>query len=87
MNKLNLCMLRQNVIPFWKEIFVAFKMASNIKKHSLYFSSYRRLYKGLSRILKFFSEANCNTCFGTSADIVSYLCKFETKWLHILDTH
>ena len=24
-------MLRQNVIPFWKEIFVAFKMALNIK--------------------------------------------------------
>ena len=26
-------MLRQNVIPFWKELFVAFKMAPNIKKH------------------------------------------------------
>ena len=26
-------MLRQNVIPFWKDLFVAFKMASNIKKH------------------------------------------------------
>ena len=33
-------MLRQNVIPFWKELFVVFKMAPNIKKHSLYFSSY-----------------------------------------------
>ena len=30
-------MLRQNIIPFWKELFVAFKMAPNIKKHSLYF--------------------------------------------------
>ena len=47
-------MLRQNVIPFGKELFVAFKMAPNIKKHSLYFSSYNRLYKGYSCILKFF---------------------------------
>ena len=47
-------MLRQNVIPFWKELFVAFKMASNIKKHSLYFSSYKLLYKGHSCILKCF---------------------------------
>ena len=47
-------MLRQNVIPFWKELFVAFKMAPNIKKNSLYFSSYRRLYKGHSCILAFF---------------------------------
>ena len=47
-------MLRQNVIPFVKELFVAFKMAPKIKKHSLYFSSYRRLYKGHSCILKFF---------------------------------
>ena len=46
--------LQQNVLPFWKELFVAFKMAPNIKKHSLYFSSYRRLYKGHSCILKFF---------------------------------
>ena len=38
-------MLRQNVIPFWKELFVAFKMAPNIKTHSLYFSSYRSLKK------------------------------------------
>ena len=30
-------MLRQNVIPFWKELFVAFKMTPNIKKHSLFF--------------------------------------------------
>ena len=47
-------LLRQNVIPFWKELFVAFKMARNIKKHSLYVSSYRRLYKSHSCILKFF---------------------------------
>ena len=46
--------LRQNVIPLWKELFVAFKMAPNIKKHSLYFSSYRPLFKGHSCILKFF---------------------------------
>ena len=47
-------MLRQNVIPFWKELFVAFKMAQNIKKHSLYFPSYKPLYKGYSCIRKFF---------------------------------
>ena len=47
-------MLRQNVIPFWKELFVALKMPSSIKKHSQYSSSYRRLYKGLFSILKFF---------------------------------
>ena len=77
-------MLQQNVIPFWKELFVAFKMAPNIKQHSLYSSSYRRLYKGHACIVKF-SEANCHTRFGTCADIVSYLCKFETKWHQILD--
>ena len=47
-------MLWQNVIPYWKELFVAFKMVPNIKKHSLYFSSHRRLYKGHFCILKFF---------------------------------
>ena len=47
-------MLRQNAIPVGKELFVAFKMVSKIKKHSLYFSSYRRLYKGHSCILKYF---------------------------------
>ena len=48
-------MLRLNVIPFWKElVFVVFKMAPNIKEHTLNFSSYRPLYKGHSCILKFF---------------------------------
>ena len=78
-------MLRQNAIPFWKELFVAFKMAPHIKKHSLYFFSYRPLYKGHSYILKFFSEANCYARFGTCADIVSYICKFLTKWHQNLD--
>ena len=68
-------MLRQNAIPFWKELFVAFKMAPNIKTHSLYFLSYRPLFKGHSCILKFF-EAKYNARFGTRADIVSYLCQF-----------
>ena len=77
-------MLRQNAIPFWKELFVPFKMAPNITLNSLYFSSYRRLYEGYSCILAFF-EANCHARLGTCADIVSYLCKFETKWHHILD--
>ena len=71
-------MLRQNVIPFWKEIFVGFKMEPNIKKNSLYFSSYNPVYWR-------FSEANCHAHFGTCADIVSYLCKFETKWHKILN--
>ena len=77
-------MLRQNVIPFWKELFVAFKMTPNIKKRSLYFSSYKRLYKGHSGVLKFFGSKLPYT-FGTCADIVPYLCKFETKWHQILD--
>ena len=47
-------MKRQNAIHFWKELFVAFKMALNIKTHSLYISSNRRLYKSHSCILKFF---------------------------------
>ena len=68
-------MLQQNVIPFWKELFVAFIMAPNIKKHTLYFSSYRPIYKGHTCILKF-SEANCYARFCTRADIESYLCKF-----------
>ena len=53
-------LLRQNVIPFWKELFVAFKMVPNITKHSLYFSSYIPLYmyKGHSCMLKFVFEAN-----------------------------
>ena len=67
--------LRQNVIPFWKKLSVAFKMTPTIKKHSLYFLSYRRLYKNHFCILKF-SEANCNARIGTCADIVSYLAKF-----------
>ena len=46
--------LQQNVIPLWKQLFVVFKMTPNIEKHSLYFSSYRRLYKGHSCILTFF---------------------------------
>ena len=65
-------------------VFVAFKMAPSIKKHSLYFSNYRHLYKGHSSILEF-SEANSNSRFVTCADIASYLCKFETKWHQILD--
>ena len=32
-----------------------------------------------------FSEANCHAHFGTCANIVSYLCKFETQWHPILD--
>ena len=57
-------MLRQNVIPIWKELFVTVKMAPNIKKHSLYFSSYRPLYKRHSCILKFFwNKLKCTFCY------------------------
>ena len=56
--------LQQNVMLFWKELFVAVKMASNIKKHSLYFSSYRPLYKGHSCILNFFwRKLQCTFCY------------------------
>ena len=64
--------LRQNVIPFWKEPFVAVKMAPNIKKHSLYFSSYRPLYKGHSCILKiFWSELQCTFCYMCGYSVIS----------------
>ena len=67
--------LRQSVTPFWKELYAAFKMALNIKTHSLFFSSYRPLYKGHSCILKFFwSKLRCTFLY--IGDIVSYLCKF-----------
>ena len=72
-------MLRQNVIPFWKELFVAFKMAPNIKTYSLYFSSYIPLYKGHSCILKVF-EAKYNARFGTRADIVSKGAKIRNRY-------
>ena len=78
-------MLRHNVIPFWKEQYVAFKLAQNIKRHTIYFSSYRHLYDGYSYILTFFSEANCITCFGTCTDNVLYLCKFEKNWHQTFD--
>ena len=33
------------------------------------------------------SEANCHTRIGTWADIVSYLCEFETIWHQVLDAN
>ena len=77
-------MLRQNVIPFWKELFVAFKMALNIKKNP-YISRVTDAYIKAIPVYWRFSEANCHARLGTCADIVSYLCKFETKWHQILD--
>ena len=81
-------MLRQNVIPFWKELFVAFKMAPNTKKHSLYLSSYNPLYKGHSCILKFFwSKLQCTFWYMCGYSVISLLvldkmaphfrCKFK----------
>ena len=78
-------MLRQDVIPFWKELFVAVKMTSNIKKHSLYFSCYRPLYKGHSCLLKYFWSKLPYTFWYMCDYIVSYLCKFVTKWHQLLD--
>ena len=84
-------MLRQNVIPFWKELFVAFKMATNIKKHSLYFSSYRRLYKFHFCILKFFwSNLPYTFWYMCGYSVISFLvcgkmaqnlrCNFKVHW-------
>ena len=70
-------MLRQNGIPFWKELFVAYTMAPNIKR-THYMSQVTDAYIKATPVYCSFSEANCNTRFGTCADIVSYLCKFET---------
>ena len=65
-------MLRQNIIPFWKELFLAFKMAPNMKKQSLYFSSYRPLFKGHSCILKFFwSKLQCTFWYMCGYSVIS----------------
>ena len=68
-------MLKQTVIPFWKELFVAFKMTPNIKKHSLFFSGYRPLYKGRSSILKFFYEGCSN--MNASSFITFFTCMLQ----------
>ena len=67
-------MLGQNAIPFWKELFVAFKMASIINTHN----NSRVTDPHIKAIPVYcsFSEANCNARFGTCADILSYLCNF-----------
>ena len=48
--------LWQDEMPYLsgKNYLSPLKTATNIKNHSLYFSSFRRLYKCLSWILKFF---------------------------------
>ena len=78
-------MLRQNVIPFRKELFVAFKMAPNIK-NTHYISRVTDAYIKVIPVYWSFSEANCHTSFGTCVDKVSYLFKLETKWHQILET-
>ena len=70
-------MLRQNAIPFWKELFLAFQMAPNIKKHTQFFSSYRPLYKGRSSILNIFWIKLQHTCW--------YLCGYSVISLLIWD--
>ena len=84
-------MPRQNAIPFWKELFVAFKMTPTIKKHSLYFSSYRRLYKSHSCILKvFWSKLPYTFWYMCGYSVISlyvwdkiapnFRCKFKVHW-------
>ena len=63
-----------------KDLIDAFKLAPNIKKHTIYSASYRHLYEGQSGLYTKLFEANCNTRFGTCANKVPYLCKFETNW-------
>ena len=78
------CMLQQIGIPFWKELFVAFKMAPNINNNH-FISRVTDPYIKAIPVYWSFSEANCITRFGTCADIVSYLCKFKTKRHQNLD--
>ena len=75
----------KNVIIFWKELFAAFKMAPNIKKNSLHFSSYIRLYKGDSLYTGVFLKQIVMHVLVHVRIYKSYLCKFETKWHQILD--
>ena len=46
-------MLRQNVIPFWKELFVAFKMAPSIK-NTHYFTRVTDVYIKVIPVYCFF---------------------------------
>ena len=68
-------MLRQNVIPFWKELFVAFKMAQT-QGNTHYISRVTNPYIKTIPVYLSFSEGHCNAPFGICADILSYLCKF-----------
>ena len=78
-------MLRQNVIPFWKELFVALKWHQTFRSPH-YIARVTDLYIKAIPVYRSYSEANYNARFGTCVDIVSYLCKFWTKWHQILDT-
>ena len=44
-------MLRQNGIRFYKGLYVTFKLAPDLKKNTIYVSSYSPLNKGLLSIL------------------------------------
>ena len=90
-NESRLYMLRQNVIPIWNELFVAFKMSPNIKKNSLYFSSYRHLYKGHSCIQAFFcGKLPCTFWYMCEYSVIplyvwdkmvpNFRCKFKVHW-------
>ena len=50
-----------------------------------YISRVTDAYIKAIRVYWRFSEANCHARFGTCADIVSFLCKFEPKWHQILN--
>ena len=77
-------MLRQNVIPFWKELFVALKWQQTYRKTHCISRVTDANIKAIPVYWRF-SEANCHACFGTCAGIVSSLCKFETKLHENLD--
>ena len=55
--------LQQKGIPFYKELFVAFKIAPTINTH--YISGVTDAYEKAIPVYWSFSEANCNTRFDT----------------------
>ena len=67
-------MLRQNVLHFWKVPFVAFK------RNTHYISRVTDAYKKATPLYGNISEANCNTRFGTCADIVTYISSADQSW-------
>ena len=55
-------MLRQNGMRFYKGVYVTFKLSPDLKKNSVYLSSYNQLNEGHFSILT-------NQCFKHTSDI------------------